>query len=82
MLGLLFFKITQAQEKKDIVDSTAKGQTNDTVFTAITSAPGFDELGKYLSKSLHYPSYDLKNNVQGKVYLQFVVEADGSYLIL
>jgi hypothetical protein len=55
---------------------------NDTVFTAITSAPGFDELGKYLSKSLHYPSYDLKNNVQGKVYLQFVVEADGSYLIL
>jgi hypothetical protein len=69
MLGLLFFKSTQAQEMKSNVDSAIKNRASDITYTAITSPPEFDGLGKYVSSNLHYPKWDLKNNVQGKVYL-------------
>lgn len=32
---------------------------------------------KYLAKSINYPSEAIENNVQGKVFVQFVVEENG-----
>ena len=43
------------------------------------SFPGGDEaLMKWLQKNLKYPPVAQENNIQGKVYIQFVVNKDGS----
>jgi protein TonB len=39
---------------------------------------GLDKFYEYLSKSIHYPAVARENNLQGKVFLTFVVEKDGS----
>ncbi|MEO8066550.1 MAG: energy transducer TonB [Flavobacteriales bacterium] len=39
---------------------------------------GVDSLYAFLSKSIVYPDWDLKNNISGKVWAEFTVEADGS----
>ncbi|PTQ95705.1 TonB family protein [Mucilaginibacter yixingensis] len=39
---------------------------------------GIDSFFKFMSKNLKYPPDAKKNNVQGKVFLTFVVEKDGS----
>ena len=41
--------------------------------------PGGEEaLYEFLAKNIHYPQGAKENNIQGKVYIQFVVERDGS----
>jgi TonB family protein len=35
------------------------------------------QLNQYLAQSIHYPQYALENKIQGKVYVEFIVEADG-----
>ncbi len=39
---------------------------------------GNDKFIKYLGDNIKYPPVDRENNLQGRVYLQFVVERDGS----
>lgn len=39
---------------------------------------GTEALMKYLSKNIRYPEQAKKENIQGKVYVKFVVEKDGS----
>ncbi|WP_158796597.1 TonB family protein [Pedobacter sp. L105] len=50
-------------------------------FTGITIQPGFpggmDKFYLYLSKNCKYPKEAQNNNVQGKVFLSFIVEEDG-----
>ena len=52
------------------------------IFTAVEKEPGFpggdEAFLKYLAKNIHYPAIAKENNVQGKVFLSFVVEKDGS----
>jgi len=52
------------------------------VFTAVEVSPEFPggeaAFGKFLQINIRYPAEDHKNKVQGKVYVQFVVERDGS----
>ncbi len=52
------------------------------VFTSLEKQPdfpgGMDKFYKYLSKAIIYPSMAVENGVQGKVFLQFVVEKNGS----
>lgn len=49
---------------------------------AVESAPEFNggqkELAKTIAANLKYPSAARQNNVQGKVYVAFIVEKDGS----
>ncbi|OCX50621.1 energy transducer TonB [Mucilaginibacter sp. PPCGB 2223] len=56
--------------------------TDNQVFTAVEINPeypgGEAALGKFLQKNIRYPSIAKENNIQGKVYIQFVVERDGS----
>lgn len=53
--------------------------THNEVFTAVEVEPTFPgNFGAFLGKNIHYPKADKDNNVQGKVFLQFVVEKDGS----
>src|SRR5476651_1541300 len=56
--------------------------TDNQVFTAVEIQPeypgGEAGLAKFLQKNIRYPSIAKENNIQGKVYIQFVVERDGS----
>jgi protein TonB len=48
------------------------------VFNAVEQEPRFDGFGAYLNKNIRYPAVDKENGTQGKVFLQFIVEVDGS----
>jgi TonB family protein len=39
---------------------------------------GLDSLYKFLSREMQYPKEAVKNGIQGRVFVQFVVEKDGS----
>ncbi|MDJ1502345.1 TonB family protein [Xanthocytophaga agilis] len=51
-------------------------------FVAVEQMPefpgGIAELGKYLQKNLRYPAQARNQNIQGKVFVSFVVGADGT----
>lgn len=51
----------------DIPDSIAYFQTKD-----------LRELMRYISRNVNYPQYAIEHDFQGKVYLQFVIDSDGS----
>ncbi len=52
------------------------------VFTAVEEPPaypgGMDEMRKFLASNIQYPLEASKNNIQGKVFVSFVVGKDGS----
>lgn len=54
----------------------------DQVFQVVEVDPefpgGMEALIKYLSENIKYPEQAKKNKIQGKVYISFVVEKDGS----
>lgn len=51
------------------------------IFVSVEKAPTFPggqkALGSYLSKNITYPAADREKNLQGKVYVSFIVEPDG-----
>lgn len=55
---------------------------DDEIFTAVEQQPefpgGMAAFGKYLQKNLKYPAAASRANVSGKVYVQFVVNTNGS----
>lgn len=51
----------------DKPDSTAYFQTKE-----------LSSLMRYISRNVNYPQYALENDIQGKVYLLFIIEIDGS----
>ncbi len=55
---------------------------DNTVFSAVEINPeypgGEAAFGKFLQKNIKYPAMAKENNIQGKVYITFVVERDGS----
>jgi len=60
--------------------STIPGEN--TIFTAVEISPeypgGEQAFARYLQQNIKYPAYAKLNHVQGRVYIQFVVERDGS----
>ncbi len=66
------------EAKEAPADSTAKEE----VFMVAEQMPefpgGMKELLKFLHNNLKYPENAMKNNVQGRVIVQFVVEKDGT----
>jgi len=54
---------------------------NGEVFTVVEQNPefpgGMSELGRYLGRAIKYPAAAQRANVQGKVFVQFVVGEDG-----
>lgn len=67
-----------SEAKEAPADSTAKEE----VFMVAEQMPefpgGMKELLKFLQNNLKYPENAMKNNVQGRVIVQFVVEKDGT----
>lgn len=62
---------------------TTAGVTEDNApFTSVEMMPEFEggnkKMYQWLSKNLNYPSAAVRANVQGKVFLNFIIERDGS----
>lgn len=52
------------------------------IFLVVEDMPGFgdgdsNKFREYIGKNLRYPDVAAENGIQGRVYVQFVVEADG-----
>ncbi len=56
--------------------------TKDTVYTSAEQMPQFpggdDSLNKFLAANMKYPPIEAENNIQGTVYISFILEKDGS----
>ena len=48
------------------------------IFQIVEEPAGFDGLNKYLADNIQYPRISRDNDSQGKVFVRFVVNADGS----
>lgn len=55
---------------------------DETVYAIVEEMPeypgGYDQLTAYLSQNLQYPQVARDNGIQGRVYVSFIVERDGS----
>lgn len=67
------------QPPQAAVTDTVPAKSNAQVFTAVEIEPRFPgDFGTFLARNIHYPAVDKNNNIQGKVFIQFIVEKDGS----
>ncbi|KQM75017.1 hypothetical protein ASE74_03310 [Pedobacter sp. Leaf216] len=70
--------------QKNTETGTVKSENTDKIydFVSIEKQPefpgGIAKFYKYLGSNIKYPKMALENNVQGKVFLSYVVEKDGS----
>ena len=66
--------VAEEEEKKE--------EEEDRIFDVPEQRPQFngtnDELSKFLSETIQYPAIAHENGIQGRVYVSFVVEKDGS----
>lgn len=57
-------------------------ETADEIFTIVENQPepagGMSAFYEYVAKNLKYPILARRNNIEGRVYIEFVVEKDGS----
>jgi len=57
-------------------------ETADEIFTIVEQQPepmgGYTAFYEYVSKNLKYPMLAQRHNIEGRVYVQFVVEKDGN----
>ncbi|MES2268237.1 MAG: TonB family protein [Bacteroidota bacterium] len=74
--------VTYDPEKDKLSADTIPEENKTQVFTEVEHSPSFPGGEKafyqYLAKNLKYPAGAVKNNVQGRSILTFVVEKDGS----
>ncbi len=58
-----------------------KQGVDDKVFTVVEQAPdysgGMSKFYEFLGRNIHYPAAAKEKNIEGKVFLTFIVEADG-----
>ncbi len=60
------------------IDASGKTTKYDKLEALPTFKGGLSALGSFLSSNLRYPDEARDNNIQGRVFLQFVIEKDGT----
>ncbi|MEZ4936032.1 MAG: energy transducer TonB [Crocinitomicaceae bacterium] len=64
------------------VSSGENNSSDEEIFTIVEQQPefpgGFENMILYIQGNFVYPKEDFKNKIQGTVYIQFVIEKDGS----
>ncbi|CAN5471552.1 hypothetical protein BH09BAC6_BH09BAC6_33400 [soil metagenome] len=93
ILLFLFFSTGVIAQKRDIpkvgeveikenADSAANSLLSQTPFTSVEQEPEFpggsQSFSRYLSAILRYPASAAKAHIQGKVFIEMVIERDGS----
>jgi TonB family protein len=65
-----------------IAQKSKSSSQDNTIYTTVHENPqykgGFNELFAFISKEIKYPAEAVQKKINGKVYLKFVVEKDGS----
>ena len=60
----------------------SKGESKEAIFTAVEQNPefpgGMTAMYRFLGNNIKYPNEAQKNKVQGRVFVRFIVEKDGS----
>lgn len=73
---------TPPVETTSVVKDILEIEESNLPFTSVEENPSFmggvKEMYKFLSQNLKYPSAAQRANIQGKVFLKFIVEKDGS----
>jgi len=66
----------------EITDIKIKKLDNDTIYNVVEVAPefpgGMDQMAKYLSENIKYPEEAKDKGISGRVFINFVIEKDGS----
>lgn len=66
----------------DIQPSTGSAQPGETIFQVVEDPAqpvgGLENFYAAISARINYPEYARTNNIQGRVYIQFIIEKDGS----
>jgi TonB family protein len=76
---------TNPFEQNAISESTGASETdslsNDTIYVDVELMPkysgGIDSLMSYLRRNINYPKWEFEQNIQGTVYVTFVVSSSG-----
>jgi TonB family protein len=75
-------KVTLLNDLQIVPEPARKTNDADDVFTLVEVQPGFlggeEERIKFLRANMHYPETAKDNWIQGKVFVSFIVEKDGS----
>ena len=77
-------EVTENMAVEDVVfeEVEAEDEEVDQIFDIVETLPepvgGYPLFYEFLAKNLDYPRDALKNRVEGKVFVQFVIEKDGS----
>ena len=70
------------QKVEEVDFGEVEEETADEIFTIVEEQPsppgGLEGFYKYVFKEIKYPNLALRSNVEGKVFVQFVVEKDGT----
>ncbi len=78
--ALTVFVLTSTAQ--DISKTKSKANAQETPLTAVEQMPefigGMDAMFTYLSKELKYPEKAVKDKTEGKVFIEFTVEKDGT----
>ncbi|HEY3389422.1 MAG TPA: energy transducer TonB, partial [Prolixibacteraceae bacterium] len=84
------YEVVQLQSSQDTrvkgvqIITKGKKNTDDEIFVVVENQPEFPggelALRKFIAKSIRYPAAAQENGIQGKVYVNFVVDKDGSVL--
>ena len=73
---------TYPDEEDEMLEITKLGQETDEIFTIVEEMPeypgGVAKLQEYLVENIKYPKTALEEGIQGRVFISFVVEKDGS----
>ncbi len=63
-------------------EKPAKEKEEEPIFKVVEEMPkfpgGVDAMKKFLAENIKYPEFARKKGIQGRVYIQFVIEKDGS----
>ena len=80
--GVLIVVTKKGSDKEEIKGSLSPKNENKAVFTVTEGLPSFpggeNERVRFLSDNLRVPAYGVKEGLEGTVYVQFIVQADGS----
>lgn len=86
LFGLMLALSSATMAKNEDVTTSEKPillpQKNNKVFTEVEQAPGYpggvDKFFKFLQQNIKYPAEARNKKIQGKVFVSFIVEKDGS----
>ena len=82
--GFVELNFDEAVEDEDLVEPNLLNDTldGDEIYQTVEEMPKFPggeaELFHYISKNIHYPQEAKEKGIQGRVFIGFVIEKDGS----